>query len=57
VHHLKLVYHEGPEADRKELFIAMDKEDLTALRNVLDRAIAKHEKLVTLVKKLDLPLL
>jgi hypothetical protein len=57
VHQLKLAYHDGPDSDRKELFITMDKEDLTTLRSVIDRAIAKHEKLVALVNKLDLPLL
>lgn len=57
IHQLKLIYHVGPEGDRDEIFIATTKEDLLVLREVIDRAIVKHEKLVSTAEKAGIPLL
>jgi len=38
-HALKVNYHEG--AELKEFFVVLDREDLNALRSVIDRAIVK----------------
>jgi hypothetical protein len=60
VHQMKLVYHAGPGGQRSEIFVAFDRGDLDTLdtlKEVVDRAIAKHEKLVAMVTKMDLPLL
>lgn len=57
VHQLKLVYHAGPEMELNEIFIAVDRNDLEGIKSVIERAIAKHEKLEALTSKLELPLL
>lgn len=57
IHQLKLVYHVGPEGDRDEIFVATTKEDLLGLRAVIDRALAKHEKLVSTAEKAGIPML
>jgi hypothetical protein len=57
VHQLKLVYHTGPEGDRDEIFIAMTKDDLSFLRKVIDRALVKHEKLVSTAERAGVPVL
>jgi len=57
VHQMKLVYHTGPRGERSEIFIAFERGDLNLLKEVVDRAIAKHEKLAAMVSKLDVPLL
>jgi hypothetical protein len=47
LHHLKLVYHKGPDRQREELFVALDRDALEQLHRVLSRAIAKNNKLET----------
>jgi hypothetical protein len=57
VHQLKIVYHAGTKRDRAEVFIACDARALRTLRKVIDRALDKQEKMVSLSKKLELPVL
>lgn len=52
-HTLKLSYHEGK--DHKEFFVVLDKEDLDALKEVVDRANAKGETLRGLLSEANLP--
>jgi hypothetical protein len=47
-HSIKLAYHEGGQV--KEFFVVLDSEDLGALGEVLDRAIAKDKTLRELLK-------
>jgi len=57
LHQLKLEYTEGPphhRKDSKELFIAMDHGDLLSLKEVIERALLKHERIAALVSKLDI---
>lgn len=56
LHQLKLEYTEGPPhqlKSSKELFIAMDHDDLLLLKEVVERALLKHERIAALVSKLD----
>ncbi|MBN8611220.1 MAG: hypothetical protein J0L92_11575 [Deltaproteobacteria bacterium] len=40
-HELKLVFGSGPRSEPTELFLALDREDLTQLRDAVDRALRK----------------
>ena len=57
VHQMKLVYHTGPRGERSEIFMAFDRGDLDTLKEAIDRAIAKHDKLAAMVAKLGITLL
>ncbi len=54
VHQLKLVYHSGPDHKENEIFITLDREDLDAMRRVIDRAIAKDAEFSSMVKDLTI---
>lgn len=43
VHTLRISYHQGSEL--KQFYVAMDSEDIQALKNTLDRAESKAENL------------
>lgn len=49
VHHLKLSYHQGSER-HQEFHIALDSDDLQALRKLIDRAEAKASSLRSTLK-------
>lgn len=57
LHQLKLVYHSGPRRERKDLFIALDGQDLLTLKKIIDRALLKHEELNNAVSSPGLQLL
>lgn len=52
-HTLKLGYHE--HGDHKELYIALDPEDIATLKKVLERAESKAMSLGALVRKIGMP--
>jgi hypothetical protein len=57
-HQLKLAYHQSHgDEDAGEVFVSMDHADLLRLRDVVDRALRKHEKLQELAQKTGLPVL
>jgi hypothetical protein len=47
VHTLKLVYHEGPMGEHKELYIAIDSDDIAKLQEMLNRAETKARSLIS----------
>lgn len=52
VHGLEVAYHPAEEVERLEkLFVAMDLRDLRKLKEVIDRAISKHESIQNLCKR------
>lgn len=53
LHTLKLVYHEGSKR-HEEFFVALDADDLKALRKVIDRAEAKADTLRPAVRDIRL---
>ena len=58
LHQLKIEYTEGPRrANRKEVFIAMDYDDLEYLKDVIERALVKHSRMKSLIPKLGIQLL
>jgi hypothetical protein len=48
-HTLKLVYHE--HGDHKELYVALDSNDIIALKKVLERAESKEKSLTPLIER------
>jgi hypothetical protein len=55
-HTLKLGYHEGEERDEhKDIYIALDSEDISTLQRVLARAENKAISLQALLKKSEVP--
>jgi hypothetical protein len=59
VHQLKLEFQRNisQESQREAIFVAMDRTDLMSLRDVIDRAIAKHDALREVASASKLPLL
>ena len=55
LHDLRLVYHTGTKGERDEVFISMDREDLEALREQINRAIEKDDALALFVSKSEVP--
>ena len=55
VHTLKLTYHEGPKRSLREFFVAMNRDDLDELREVLDRALRKQSELSHVLAQCGLP--
>ncbi len=55
IHTLRLAYHEG--IDLKELYVALDADDLRQLSSALDRALKKDSSLSTFANNAGLPLL
>lgn len=55
VHTLKLGYHEAGE--HKEFFVALDRNDVRQLADMLERALRKEESLKTLASGKDLKIL
>lgn len=49
-HTLKLVYHEG--GNHKELYLALDLEDITELKKILDRAESKDKSLIPFLEEM-----
>jgi hypothetical protein len=52
-HTLKLVFHEGSE--HKELYMALDSQDLEILRKISERAELKAASLEALIKAVNIP--
>lgn len=48
VHELHITYHSTPNEARHEIFISLDKQDLEALSQVIQRALNKHALIVEL---------
>lgn len=57
IHQLKLVYHVGPGNSRSEFYIALTMSDLKFLKEIIDRSLAKHQKLVLAAQKANIPVL
>jgi hypothetical protein len=55
VHTLKIAYHEGGE--HQELFVALDRNDIKQLADLLSRALKKEEALRSLASQRDLKIL
>jgi hypothetical protein len=53
-HTLKITYHEGSDRDTKELFFAMDDDDIQELKAILERAEMKSESLKELLDDMEL---
>lgn len=53
IHNLRIAYREAGHL--KEFFVALDSEDLSKLRRILERATTKEASLTLLVDKLGLP--
>jgi hypothetical protein len=52
VHNLKIRYYE--DSQLKEMFFALDDNDLIELRKVLDRAENKSKQLAKIISKCDI---
>lgn len=50
MHHLNLGFHHGSETKHQEFHVALDSDDLEALRKVIDRAEAKARSLKSALK-------
>jgi hypothetical protein len=58
LHHLKIAFHEhGDYEHTSDMYVTLEHSDLMKMRDVIDRALQKHEKLVELAKKSDTPVL
>ena len=58
VHSLRISFHEHSDSEStSDVFIALDVDQLRDLRRVVDRAIAKHEKIESLATLSKLPVL
>jgi len=50
MHNLKISYHEGPNGDLSEIYLAMGSDDIAELQRVLDRATDKATSLRTMLE-------
>ena len=57
LHQLKLSYFVGSESLLEDFFLTMDCQDLEQLKATIERALQKHQKLVALADRSNLPVL
>lgn len=57
VHILNIHYGTGEDSEHKDIYLALDEEDISLLQNVLSRAKEKEESLSILMKKSDMQVL
>jgi hypothetical protein len=58
LHNLRLSVHEsGDYKETAETYVTLERSDLVKLKATIDRALLKHDKLVAMAGKLELPVL
>jgi hypothetical protein len=57
VHNLQIGFHQPASGDHEEIYIALDTDDLKALKDVIERAERKTTAMQTLLGKSELPYL
>jgi NhaP-type Na+/H+ and K+/H+ antiporter len=57
IHNLQIGFHEGGTKEHKEFYVALDTDDIQALKEVINRAERKTIALQTIIKSSKLPYL